>query len=342
MSIPLFDHLRQSHTAAEARQLLSTGKVRLHGVPTSDGGRAVDPADVTVDPRAPRCTPGRDLAVVWRDAHLAVVWKPPGLLSVPAPGRSRDDNVLARVGGLFGAAHAIHRLDEGTSGLLVVALREAAQQPMKAQFERHTVERRYLALVSGRAPEGPVRVATHLVRDRGDGLRGSRERLPQDSPLLRQESVSAITVLRRLEALSGASLVEAQLETGRTHQVRIHCAELGFPILGDPLYAPRRLAVAAPRLALHAAVLGFTHPVSGQPLRFVAALADDLERLRRSILPDGGTGGGGGKKTRGAAHPAGREEGRMTRPLAWADSFAHPIGIFTQPTLERTTPCARL
>lgn len=321
MPILLFEHLRQSYPPAEVRRLLASGKVMLSGAPTGDGGRLVEPEEISVNPRAPRCVPGRDLAVVWRDPQLAVVWKPPGLLSVPAPGRSGDDNVLARVGGIFGSAFAVHRLDEDTSGLMLVALREPMQQKLKALFERHEVERRYLALVAGHTPEGPLHIATHLVRDRGDGLRGSVERLPANSPLASQESVTAETTIRRLERFSAVSLIEARLRTGRTHQVRIHCAEQGYAVLGDPLYANRRQAQAAPRLALHAAVLGFKHPTTGEELRFVAPLADDLERLRRDLA--GGGGAPGGEKTRRARRPAGREGGRTQRPDACAGSMAH-------------------
>ncbi|MCB9673525.1 MAG: RluA family pseudouridine synthase [Alphaproteobacteria bacterium] len=275
----LIDHLRAGGSSSrEARALLDSGKVWLHGVPTRDGGREVDPAHVAVRPNAPRITVGRDVSIVWRDPRLAVVVKPAGMLAVPAPKR-RETNVLAEVGRIAGAALPVHRLDEGTSGLMLVAFDAEAQEALKAQLEAHTVERRYLALAAGVLRRSPVTVDTTLVRDRGDGLRGSGA--PGASGGKR-----AVTHLRTVEVLGRSSLVEATLETGRTHQVRIHCAEQGCPILGDALYGGRGVARAAPRVALHAYVLAFAHPGTGEALRFEIPLADDLEGLRRRLAED--------------------------------------------------------
>lgn len=283
----LFEHLRSlGLSTAEAHAALRSGKVRLGGVPTADGGREVGALPVELNPRAPRLSPGRELALIAWDEDLAVVWKPPGLLSAPAPGRGREPDVLGLVARLRGAALAVHRLDEQTSGLMLVALRAPAQERLKERLERHEVERRYLALVAGEVPDEPRVLRSHLVRNRGDGLRGSVERWPhaKDPDTARE----AITTVRGLERLPrGVSLVEASLQTGRTHQVRVHLAEAGLPVLGDPLYAPASAARRAPRLALHAAVLGFEHPRTGQPLRFEAPLADDLERLRRELAGTG-------------------------------------------------------
>ena len=251
----------------DARLALERGKVSLLGIPSADPGRDVDPALVVLRPDAPRLTPGRDLVIVHRDDHLAVLWKPSGMLSVPAPRRSGSAVGLAAH--LLGAALAVHRIDEETSGLLLVARSESVQESLKELFERHAVERRYRALVAG-AFEGERTFRSRLVRDRGDGLRGSG-----DDPSGRE----AITHVRLVESLDRSSLVEATLETGRTHQVRIHVAEAGHPVLGDPLYGDvRRLA---PRLALHSAVIGFVHPRTGASLRFETLLPDDLEAIRR-------------------------------------------------------------
>jgi 23S rRNA pseudouridine1911/1915/1917 synthase len=270
--VPLIAHLRTiGLSARDARRALDSGKVHLRGVPVGDPAREVDPADVTVRPNAPRLVPGRDPALVFHDRHLAVVNKPSGLLSVPAPGR-RDPHVLGFVRRVRGNALAVHRLDEATSGVMVVAVTEAAQRALKRQFEVHDVERRYLAIVDG-AFRGARTIRSHLVRDRGDGLRGSSD----DD----HDAREAITHLRAVEPLRGATLLEAMLETGRTHQVRIHCAEAGHVVLGDDLYGSAAGARRAPRLALHAAVLAFDHPVDGRRLRFDVPLADDLERLRR-------------------------------------------------------------
>jgi len=255
-------------------QALRSGKVKVRGVPTSDGGREVEPNQVTYEPRSARIQPGRDLAIVHRDKHLAVVWKPSGLLSVAAPKRGRDDNLVTACARMFGKAHPVHRLDEGTSGLMLVALTQPAQIGLKKLFEDHDIERRYLALVHKHFPmKDMVRTST-LGRGK-DGRRAS----------VRGEGQSSTTHLRGLEDLPrGISLVQAQLETGRTHQVRIHLSEMGHPVVGDTLYGRRRNHFK--RLALHASVLAFRHPMTGQKMRFDAGLADDIERYRRHLLSE--------------------------------------------------------
>jgi 23S rRNA pseudouridine1911/1915/1917 synthase len=256
----------------DARQALERGKVSLMGVPTGDATREVDPALVVVRADAPRLTPGRDLVILHRDDALAVLWKPSGVLSVPAP--RRTGSALGTAAGILGEAQAVHRIDEETSGLLLVARSLPTQAALKDLFERHAVERRYLAIVSG-AFHGERTFRSRLARDRGDGLRGSSE-----DP----SGKEAITHVRLVEPLERASLVEATLETGRTHQVRIHLAEAGHPLLGEPLYASAAIRGRAPRLALHSAVIGFVHPVTRAELRFETLLPDDLEALRRRLI----------------------------------------------------------
>ena len=257
---------------------MSTGKVFLDGIPTSDGGRDVEPDRVELRLTAPRLVPGRDLVIVHRDKDLVVVWKPAGLLSVAAGKAGGHRNVVGLVRKLTGAGLPVHRLDEPTSGLMMVARNLDAQQHLKAQLEVHSVERRYLALAAGRPMRATWTSETHLVRNRGDGKRGSAQREPPE------EARHAITEFQVVESLGPRSfLVAAQLRTGRTHQVRIHLSERRHPIFGDSLYAPTPVARAAPRLALHAAVLGLEHPRTGERLRFETPLADDLEQLRRSL-----------------------------------------------------------
>jgi len=305
MTVRLIDHLKAlGHTPRGAREAMHTGKVWYRGVPTADAGRLVEPEAVRVDVSSPRVTMGRDPIILWMDDHLAVVWKPPGLLSVAAPGRHEEATVVGAIARRLGRGFAVHRLDEGTSGLMLVARSESARDALKAQFEVHTVERRYLALVAGRFPEAPRTVRTNFIRDRGDGLRGSIEviRARREAEELdarrkgkpvpdrgfvrggdpeRQEQRPAVTHLRLVRYVGDVSLVEATLETGRTHQVRIHLSEAGHAVLGDPLYAPVAVGRRLPRLGLHAAVLGFQHPVDGRAQRFEAPLADDLEQWVR-------------------------------------------------------------
>jgi 23S rRNA pseudouridine1911/1915/1917 synthase len=258
----------------EARGYLITGKVSVDGMPTIDGGREVSNHLVVVDVNAPRLQPGKDLMILRRDADVAIVYKPAGLLAVPAPGRHDVSNVLASVHAICGSAYAVHRLDEPTSGLMMVALNEVTQKGLKDQLFEHNIERGYLALVQRQMPRDPFEVRNHLVRDRGDGKRGSGEGTG---------AKAASTAFECLERLPGASVVAATLETGRTHQVRIHLAEMRYPVLGDNLYGGKGVARRAPRLALHAARLTFQHPRNGETWAFRIPLADDLEALRRRI-----------------------------------------------------------
>ena len=270
----LIDHLKSTGLSnRQAREMMSSGKVLYRGVPTADGGRAIEPEAVSIRANARRIRVGRDPAVVWKDKHFCIVWKPPGLLSVAAPRRGRDANLVSLMARQFGAAHPVHRLDEPTSGLMMVALTATAQKALKDLLADHNIERRYLAIVAGKFPDAPMTVKNSLVDDRGDGRRGAGP-----------GGKHATTHFRPVALIGNRnSMVEAKLETGRTHQVRIHLSEAGYPVLGDKLYAPPGIAAAAPRLALHAWRLGLEHPITGESLRFEAPLADDLEHLCRDL-----------------------------------------------------------
>ena len=272
----LIEHLKHLGLSnRKAREAMASGKVSVSGIPTRDGGRDIDPSEVSYRPNAPRVTVGRDLLILWRDRHLAVVYKPSGMLSVPAP-RRRETNVLAEAGRALGSCYPVHRLDEGTSGLMMVARSERCQLGIKELLEAHRIERRYLAMVKGKLPKTRWRVESTFVRNRGDGKRGSVEGA--------ENGRRACTHFRSLERLDRYTLVEAELETGRTHQVRIHLAEAGCPVLGDRLYGGHAVARLAPRLALHATALALRHPITGESLRFEAPLADDLETMRREVV----------------------------------------------------------
>ena len=278
--VRLIDHLRRlGMSNRDARKQMGSGKVLYRGVPTADGGRSVLASQVRVDPRAPRIQVGRDPMVLFKDKHLAVVWKPPGMLSVAAPRRGREPNLVSEAARILGVAQPVHRLDEGTSGLMLVARTKMARAGLIALLSPETpperkIARRYLALVDKTFPEGPPRtIDATILEDAGGGRRG-----------VGPGGVVAVThVKRRQTLLRSASLVEARLDTGRTHQIRIHLASLGFPVLGDARYGDARVARRAHRLALHAYHLGFTHPMTGQKVVVEAPLADDLEHLRRTL-----------------------------------------------------------
>jgi 23S rRNA pseudouridine1911/1915/1917 synthase len=270
--ILLVEHLNTlKYTSKEIKSLLKTGKVYFHGVPTADGRRIIDPRFIEIRPRAPRVTVGRDPVIIHKDTGFVVVYKPARYLSVPAPHRHKDPNILSFVNRLFKGAFAVHRLDEDTSGLMLVATKESTQKALKAQLEERNIQRQYLAIASGHMKK-PQTIDTILTRDRGDGRRGVGA--------VGQRAISHFTPI---EKLKGACVIQAQLDTGRTHQIRIHLSEHLHPILGDTLYSPFKIQRRAPRLALHACSLKLDHPHSGKSCQFKAPLADDLERLRRKL-----------------------------------------------------------
>jgi 23S rRNA pseudouridine1911/1915/1917 synthase len=169
----------------------------------------------------------------------------------------------------------VHRIDKETSGLLVFALTRHAQSHLDEQFRKHGIERRYLALVRGRARS--ERIESRLVRDRGDGRRGSAAE--------GDEGQRAVTHVRVVEELGDFTLVECRLETGRTHQVRIHLGERGTPLCGERIYdrplhgKPLPDGSGAARVMLHAASLAFNHPGTGQRLRFEADMPADMRKV---------------------------------------------------------------
>ncbi len=275
----------------DARKLASTGKVRVNGDLAQDNRRPVSSGDeITVQRTAPRPATrqrlGREV-IAHIDGHVVVVRKPAGISTVPFDERETDtlDQLVrsllsrerrARGGGAQGWVGVVHRLDKETSGLLVFALTLAAKKHLAQQFRDHTTHRRYSALVHGHL-DAPRTFRSRLVADRGDGIRGSTE-----APGQGQMAVTHVTPLRHLE---GATLVDCRLETGRTHQIRIHLSEAGFPLVGERVYTRRHGGplLPAPRLMLHARELGFTHPNTNEEVRLEEPLPSDmatvLERL---------------------------------------------------------------
>src|SRR5262249_51146313 len=169
----------------------------------------------------------------------------------------------------------VHRIDKETSGLVVFARTPLAERELGRQFHAHTVVRRYLALVSGYLP--PQTIRSFLLRDRGDGRRGSSE--------VPDQGKEAITHVEVVERLPRYTLLSCRLETGRTHQIRIHLAEAGHPVCGEKVYTKRRDgsemndASGSPRLFLHAAELGFTHPTTGKEMHWSMPLPSDLNAV---------------------------------------------------------------
>lgn len=285
----------------EVKRLIGTGKVFLDGAPArEEGARLRGGQEVALRMSAPRpkATPaGPDsLEVVFEDAHLVVIDKPAGINSVPyeedpsEPGAARSamDLVYARwrAQGRKDARglQKVHRIDKVTSGLLVYARSEHARVALDRLFRRHAIERAYLALAEGSVAPGTI--DQPLVKDRGDGLRWVAR--PGQTP--RKDAVTHVDVLERLPAAgpTRATLCRVTLETGRTHQIRIHLAANGHPLVGEHVYARdwfQRGAplLPAPRLMLHATLLGFPHPVSQAPLRFERPPPADFQTVLANL-----------------------------------------------------------
>jgi 23S rRNA pseudouridine1911/1915/1917 synthase len=232
------------------------------------------------------------LAILHEDEHLLVVDKPAGLVVHPAAGNPDGTLVNAllhhcrgRLSGIGGVARPgiVHRIDKDTSGLLVVAKTDRAHEGLAKQFAAHSIDRRYLAALSGvpGAPEGTVDAS--LARSTADRKKIA---IVKDG-----RGKRAVTHWRKLKTWRDAALVECRLETGRTHQVRVHMASLGHPLLGDPVYGrspPKRVqellgALNFRRQALHAAALGFVHPISSKKLSFESPIPADMQELFKAL-----------------------------------------------------------
>lgn len=200
--------------------------------------------------------PPGPLVVLHEDRDCVVIDKPSGLLSVPGRDPAHGDSALSRVRARWPGAHDVHRLDLDTSGLLLFATRRKAERALKAAFRERAVNKRYAARVAGEV--GPDEGVIDLPLRRETG----RPRSVVDAEAGRPAR-TRFRVLRRDET---GTLLDLFPETGRSHQLRVHLAALGHPILGDRFYAPPDVCAAAPRLLLHAAALTFPHPFHGTPL----------------------------------------------------------------------------
>ena len=276
----------------KARALVESGKVFVDGARVLDPeARVAEGQSVEVNANAPKPTARvpEDL-IVYVDAHVVVVRKPAGVSTVPFEEKEKgtlDELVRRALERKFPSRGSrpnlgvVHRLDKETSGLVVFTRTWLAKKSLSAQFRAHTVERKYLGIAHGDVPKRTI--TSQLVADRGDGLRGSSRGHDAEG----QRAVTHVEPIERLGSKAdGATLVSCRLETGRTHQIRIHLAEMGHPLLGERVYIRnfRGAPIPAPRVMLHAAVLGFVHPATERPVRWEEPLPADfratLERLR--------------------------------------------------------------
>ncbi len=300
-------------------KLIAQGAVCGPAGPVRDGKARAEPGEYRVSIGAPQPLDAQPepiaLTIAYEDADLIVVDKPAGMVVHPAPGTPSGTLVNAllahcagSLSGIGGAARPgiVHRIDKDTSGLLVVAKTDRAHQGLASQFANHSARRRYLAIAHGVIdpadarlrglpglsfePGGVLRIATMLGRHPGDR---QRQAVSFDHG---RHAVTRARMLETFGAPPSAMLVECRLETGRTHQIRVHMAHAGLGLVGDPVYGGARRASARalgpdaaaaigafPRQALHAAELGFEHPVSGRKLDFSSPLPSDMAGLLQTL-----------------------------------------------------------
>lgn len=281
----------------EVRRLIGVRQVKVNGDLCLDPARRLKEGDTVEFLPRPVAPPHSHENIVIRhlDEHVVVVEKPSGVSTVRHPSErdwparrkalspTLEDLTPKRIAAAEGRTRkgplprlrVVQRLDKETSGLVVFARTVTAERHLGMQFRAHRVVRRYLAIVPGHVSAQTIR--SFLARDRGDGRRGSTNFAGQGK--------EAITHIEVREPLASHTLLTCRLETGRTHQIRIHLAERGHPICGEKVYHRHAERSGAPRLALHAAELGFEHPASGELVHWEMPLPPDLqaflERLRK-------------------------------------------------------------
>jgi 23S rRNA pseudouridine1911/1915/1917 synthase len=286
---------------ARIQALMAEGRITFAGEVVTDGSSKARegfyliavPEPLPAEPQAEAIP----LTVLYEDAHLIVIDKPAGMTVHPAPGNQTGTLVnallyhcgdsLSGIGGVLRPG-IVHRLDKDTSGVMVAAKSDAAHQGLSALFAAHDLERQYIALTRGQPRPPSGRIENRLGRSNSD-----RKKIA----VLRNSGRVAITDYRTQDAFGPpdrplASRVACRLHTGRTHQIRVHMASVGAPVLGDPVYGSGPPApvvrdairdVGLTRQALHAAVLGFVHPITHETLRFETALPPDMTALEERL-----------------------------------------------------------
>ena len=279
---------------SRARKLVAEGRVTVDGERRLDPAMRVSPeAVVVVNEHAPKVEKGplQRSAIVFHDRDVVVVEKPAGMLSVADEPGNKDTLVdhtrtlLRRIDkdGADVPLGVVHRLDRDTSGVMMFTRSPLAKRVLTEAFTAHDIERIYHAIAHGEVPE--ARMETHFLLDRGDGLRGSHGHFRRAKGEPPPDSRLAITFVKPIAPLAGATLVECRLETGRQHQIRIHLAELGHPVLGEFVYIRdyRGVKIEAPRVMLHAGTLGFAHPRTGKGMKFGREAPQDFREMVEAL-----------------------------------------------------------
>jgi len=283
-----------SLSRARVQGLIDEGRVDVAGKTATSASMKVaqgTPFRIIIAAAMPAQARPEDIAltIAYEDAHLIVVDKAAGMVVHPAVGNITGTLVNAllhhcrgNLSGINGVARPgiVHRIDKDTSGLLVVAKSDAAHEGLAVQFAAHTVHRRYIAVCAGHP--SPAEGTINARVGRSDADRKKMTVLPNNS----SRGKTAITHYTIIERLDEAAMIECRLETGRTQQVRVHCASIGHALLGDPAYGrtPKALRdlldrIGFARQALHAAELGFVHPITGEMVQFRSDLPADMQEL---------------------------------------------------------------
>ncbi|HEX2690567.1 MAG TPA: RluA family pseudouridine synthase [Kofleriaceae bacterium] len=287
VTLAAFVKARTSVAWSVAKRQIATGKVFVDGVCVTEvDRRLVAGQAIELRSHAPRPhDPEREGVLVYDDAHVVVIDKPSGVNSVPYEDRETG-TAMDLIRGAWRRAgrpattvalHVVHRIDRATSGLLMFAKTKQAERGLAAQLRAHAMQRTYICVAHGRVTSR--RIESFLARDRGDGLRGSTTRPGQGK--------RAVTHVEARQALRHATLCHVHLETGKTHQIRIHLAEAGHPLVGEPVYLrdyPGPILTSS-RLLLHAATLGFDHPVTGARVELSSPLPPDFVAVMERLTP---------------------------------------------------------
>jgi 23S rRNA pseudouridine1911/1915/1917 synthase len=278
VTLAAFVKAKTSVAWSVAKRQIASGKVFVDGVCVTEiDQRLVAGQSIEVRSNARRpLDPEREGVLVYDDAHVVVIDKPTGVNSVPYEERETG-TAMDLIRGAWRRAgkpattialHVVHRIDRATSGLLMFAKSKKAELGLAAQLRAHAMERTYVCVAHGVVSSR--RIESYLVEDRGDGIRGSTTRHDQGK--------RAVTHVEAREALLHATLCQVTLETGKTHQIRIHLSEAGHPLVGEPVYIRDYTGpvLTSARMMLHAATLGFEHPVTGAHVALRSPLPPDF------------------------------------------------------------------
>ncbi len=265
------------------RELIDQGLVRIGGgsVKASRQAEAGESVEIEIpEIRDPEILPqSMELSILYEDEDVLIVNKPKGLTVHPAPGHEDGtlvNGILAHCGeklsGINGVRRPgiVHRIDKDTSGALIICKHDAAHREIAAQLKEHSITRRYRGVVIGNLPKDDGTIEGNIGRNPYDRKKMS---------VVREGGKRAVTHYHVLKRYPGYTYCEFSLETGRTHQIRVHMASIGHPLVGDAVYGPQRCAFHLEGQALHAMTIGFVHPTTGESVCFTAPLPDWFEEL---------------------------------------------------------------